>query len=148
LLRLVSSAGIVVIAYLVKTISPVRRYFFGGMFYGTFLLFTLTVLSLFFESVEETIRVRGYCAVLVKYAALGLLLLAAVTSVDRFSPVQFGPAASADLRAVSARIITAIFSAAESKHRQVMVYVPSPFPINSHYIQLALTMQRIDAIGG
>ena len=28
-----------------------------------------------------------------------------------------------------------------------MVYVPSRFPINSHYIQLALTMQRIDAIG-
>ena len=61
--------------------------------------------------------------------------------------MQFDPAAFADLRAVSARIITAIFSAAVSKHCQAMVYVPSPFPINSHYIQLGLTMQRIDAIG-
>jgi hypothetical protein len=43
----------------------------------------LTVLSLFFESLEETIHVRGYCAVLVKCATLVLLLLAAVTSVDR-----------------------------------------------------------------
>jgi hypothetical protein len=61
-------AGVVAINYLVPTISAIKSYYLGGMFYGTFLLFTLIVLSLFFESLEETIRVRGYRAVLVKFA--------------------------------------------------------------------------------
>jgi hypothetical protein len=92
--------------------------------------------------------VRRYRAVLVNYAALVMLLLVALTSVDRFSlNTQFDPAASADVRAVNARIIAAIFSAAENKHRQVIVYVPSHVPINSDYILLALTMQRIDTVG-
>jgi hypothetical protein len=148
LMRLVLYAGVVATAYLVPTISPIKSYDLGGMFYGTFLLFALTVMSLFFESLEETIRVGGYRTVLVKYAALIMLLLVALTSLDRFSLfTQFTSAASADVRAVNARIITAIFAAAENKHRQVMVYVPSPVPINSHYIQLALAMQGIDTIG-
>jgi hypothetical protein len=117
------------------------------MFYGTFLLFTLTVASSFFESLEETIRVRGYRAVLVKYAALVLLLLVALTSLDRFSlATQFDAAASADVRAVSARIIAGISSAAEKKHHQILVYVPSPLPINSGYIQSAEIMQNVDTV--
>jgi phosphoglycerol transferase len=146
-LRLFIFAGAVSVAYLIPTASPVKTYYLGGMFYGTFLLFTLTVLTLFFELLEDTIRARGYRAVLVKYAALVMLLLVALTSVDRFSLVsQFDPAASADLRVVSARIVAAISSAAENKHRQVHVYVPSPFPITSHYVQLAEAMKQIDTI--
>jgi hypothetical protein len=147
LLRLVLYAGVVATAYLVPTISPIKSYYLGGMFYGTFLLFTLTVVSLFFESLEETIRVRDYRAVLVKYAALVMLLLVALTSLDRFSlAVQFDTAASADVRAVSARIIAGISSAAENKHHQILVYTPSPIPITSHYIQLAEIMRNVDTI--
>src|SRR4029077_17748756 len=92
-------------------------------------------------------RVRGYRAVLAKYAALVMLLLVALISLDRHSlATQFDAAASADVRAVSARIIAGISSAAEKKHHQILVYVPSPFPINSRYIQLAEIMQNVDTI--
>jgi hypothetical protein len=147
LLRLLLYAWVVATSYLVPTISPMKSYFLGGMFYGTFLLFTLTVMSLFFESLEETIRVGGYRTVLVKYAALIMLLLVALTSLDRFSlATQFDSAGSADVRAVSSRIIAGISSAAENKHHQILVYVPSPAPITSYYIRLAETMRNVDTI--
>ena len=55
------------------------------------------------------------------------LLLVAPTSLDRFSLfTQFDAAASADVRAVSARIIAGISLAAAKKHHKLPVYVPSP----------------------
>src|SRR5207253_3188657 len=83
----------------------------------------------------------------VKYAGLVVLLLVALTSLNRFSlATQFDSVASADLKAVGARIIAGISSAAANKHHQILVYVPSPLPINSRYIQLAEIMQNMDTI--
>jgi hypothetical protein len=143
--RLICYVGVVTVAYLVPTASPIKSYFLGGMFYGTFLLFTLTMLSRFFESLEDAVGAVKHREVLVKYAALGILLLAALTSVNNLSLATVNdPLESADVKAVNGLIIGALSSAAANRNSPVTIDVPAADPINSDYVALAQAIRNID----
>src|SRR4029079_4722165 len=53
LMRYVGYAGAVVTAYLVPTVSPLKTFYLGGIFYGTFLFFTLNGLILIFLDLQS-----------------------------------------------------------------------------------------------
>lgn len=102
--RHIAYAAAVLVSYLIPTVVAVKTYFFGGIFYGTYMIFTVHCLSLVFEWLEGQARRPRAWRATVPFG--GALILSAVSLASPGQPLYttISPSLSADIRAVNQQI--------------------------------------------
>lgn len=136
-------ASVILLAYLIPTFSSVKSYFLGGVFYGSFLVFTVASLTMVLAAIP-TVTPRSIVAVSI--AAVAVLFAPGnplVTSVN--------PRLSADLRAVYERMLSGIVSDVQTSATQeskgvptpIVVYTSSPAVMNAGAIQLMMRWRNV-----
>jgi hypothetical protein len=140
LLRYLAYAAAVFAAYSAPTISPIKSYYLGGMFYGTFLLFTVHSLVLIFLALQS----RSYAATRAAAGLLIVLCIAAYQPVPLFARID--PQDAADNRNLSDQLIAAIAREIRkvAPKSPPTVFVPAPYPVSDLYLQLRLQWQGMN----
>jgi hypothetical protein len=152
--------AVVVMAYLIPTLSGVKSYFLGGIFYGTFVVATVGTLVATVDALQGYHNTLGRlvrCALPVA-AGLSILMAPAVPLVN-VADRRF----AADINAVYAQMMSTIgrdassFSpvpgpsgmpaAPSSPPRPVVVYVPSPAVLDSVAISLLARWEGMPIVG-
>ena len=143
LLRYLAYAAAVFAAYSAPTLSPIKSYYLGGIFYGTFLIFTAHGLVLIFLALQSSSLAAA------RAGAVALL----VTSAGIFQPTplvpSFDPQDAPDLRAVNEQIVAALTREVWAMPRDPLpiVFIPAPAPVTGAYLGLRLGWQGLK-IGG
>jgi hypothetical protein len=136
-------AGVVLVAYLIPTLSPVKSYYLGGIFYGTFLVFTIASLVALFQAI--TSRLARYTL----GAALAGLALFTAPGVPLATKVD--PKDAADWRAAYDQMVAAIVkdvahssvsSGVAASGTPLVVYTSSP-GVNAQTISIILRWEGI-----
>ena len=128
--------GMVVLAYLIPTLSGVKSYFLGGIFYGTFLIATIvsiTALVHHLDASRESPKHRMRWAL--PAVASVIVLTAPSVPLARVWDHRF----TVEIRAVYQQMMDAIVrdaSQSPSPKQSVVVYTPSPFVMNAGAITL------------
>jgi hypothetical protein len=139
--------SVVILAYLIPTISSVKSYFLGGVFYGTFIVATIAALVSIVRASEEHRNRVGYAArwALPVVACLTLFTAPGLPLVDVWdrqlaaeSNAVYQQMMSAIARDSSQRDLTDAVNPLPrpSSPQPVHVYTPSPFVMNGHAISL------------
>lgn len=138
--------GVVILAYLIPTISGVKSYFLGGIFYGTFIVAAIGSLVSTVRASNEHRNGVGYAArwALPVIACLTLLTAPGLPLVDVWdrqlaveSNAVYQQMMSAIARDSSQRDLTdAVKPLPRPSPQPVHVYTPSPFVMNGHAISL------------
>jgi hypothetical protein len=134
LLRYLGYATAVVAAYCAPTLSPIKTFYFGGIFYGTFLFFTVHGLVLIFVGLQaySLTAARVTAAVLVVlslYAFQPNPLLIRVTAQD-----------GAERKALNEQVVDALKRevAAMPPDYAPFVYIAAPDPVTAPYLELKM----------
>ena len=116
--------------YLIPTVSPIKSYFLGGVFYGCFLWFTLVgLIDLLRHAGGAFPNWTGWIAPIVLLA----LCVATFRSVPLATPVD--PATAAELNAVSDHTADDVINDMRSRSaKSAIVYFQTPDPVTSYYI--------------
>jgi len=146
LLRYLAYAAAVFAAYCAPTLSPIKSFFLGGIFYGTFLIFTVHGLVLLFSAM------RAKSPLAMQASAALIILLALYTFQGMPLIVNIGPQEARDRHAVNDEIVAALAQELSRlpQNFTATIYVPAPDPVTDSYLTLRLGWlgYNVRALGG
>lgn len=132
--RYIVYSTIVLVAYIVPTMSPIKSYYLGGIFYGSFVIFTVHGLVRIF------VTLGGYSSTATRIAASALVVLAFFEFQPSSMLITESQRKAKEIRAVNEQVIDGLARevAARQWNRAPLVFVPGPTPITSDYLQLKM----------
>lgn len=139
--------GMVVLAYLIPTLSGVKSYFLGGIFYGTFLIATIASITTLLHDLDArhespAHHMRWALPIVATVIVLTAPSVPLVNAWDHRFTVE--------IRAVYRQMMDAIAAdtaRSTSAGREVVVYTPSPFIMNAHAITLLSRWKGAPIVG-
>lgn len=148
--RYVGYAAVVLIAYAIPTSTSLKTYFLGGIFYGTFLIFTVHSLALLLkDSGRQAARARVLPRIASYGGPVALFAVAVASLLGQPLATRIEPSLASDIRAVSERLIDALMNstAAQPTAHTATVYVPAPSPTNAMSLLLMARWRHLELEG-
>lgn len=149
-LRYAGYAAVVLVAYAIPSATVVKGYYLGGIFYGTFLIFTIHGLALVFADLQRRARAGLAFSAAVPHASALALIAVSVLSISGQSLYgRYDPSQSADYWKVNDYIVEALLKNASARGgaQLTAVYVPAPVPVNADYLTLVGLWRNLNILG-
>jgi hypothetical protein len=133
LLRYLAYAAAVFAAYSAPTISPIKSFYIGGIFYGTFLIFTVHGLVLIFEALE------AYFLNVARIAAVALLLACVASFQPNPLIRRHAIQQAAERTALNEKLVAVLSKEVRGAlGPPPILYVAGPEPVTHTYVALRL----------